>query len=131
LSNPTRRKVTLFDLFTLITATAVGLALLRVCIDGMEDRVLAKSPGALIQSCITAGRTYASCFLAPWGVALLVLKFRAPRAPFQRGCQTPTFGSVGQALSVFEMTEALDLRGTNGPQVNGFERGCLECLEAR
>jgi hypothetical protein len=91
LSAPTRRKLTLFDLLTLIAATAVGLALLRVSIDGMEDRVMAKSPGTLIQSRITACRTYASCFLAPWSVAILVLKLRTPRASSQRMEREPGF----------------------------------------
>jgi hypothetical protein len=99
LSTPTRRKVTLLDLVTLIAATAVGLALLRVSIDGMEDRLLARSRGALIQSRITTGRTYASCFLAPWSVALLVLKLRAPRASSQRIEKEPGFIACVAATS--------------------------------
>ena len=43
MSTLTRRTVTLLDLLTLIAATAVGLALARVSIDGIRDRPLARS----------------------------------------------------------------------------------------
>jgi hypothetical protein len=99
MSTPTRRIVTLFDLLTLIAATAVGLALVRISIDEIQVRILARSAGALIQSHITAGQAYASCFLAPWSLALLALNFRAPRASFQRVERGPGFMACAAATS--------------------------------
>jgi hypothetical protein len=107
MSTPTRRIVTLLDLLTLIAATAVGLALLRVSIAGMQDRPLARSAGALIQSRITTGQTYASCFLAPWSVALLALTIRAHRASFQQVERGPGFIACAAATCGVALYAAL------------------------
>jgi hypothetical protein len=107
MSTPTLRMVNLLDLVTLIAATAAGLALVRVSIDGIRDRPVARSAGAPIQSRITAGQTYASCFLAPWSIALLVLKLRAPRASFQRIETGPGFMACVAATSGVALYVAL------------------------
>jgi hypothetical protein len=83
--------ITLLDLLVLTAATALGLALMRAAIDGIQGRSLARSAGALIQSRMTAGQTYASCLLAPWSLALLALNLRAPRAPSQPVARGPGF----------------------------------------
>jgi hypothetical protein len=104
-SIPTRRIVTLLDLLTFIAATAVGLALLRVSIGGIRLRTLAGLAGPLSQSRIFAGQIYASCFLAPWSLALLALNLRAPQASDQRVVRGPGFraclaATIGMAPSL-------------------------------
>jgi hypothetical protein len=42
-----RRRITLFDFLVVIAATAVGLAMLRVAVRGLEDRPTARAPGAV------------------------------------------------------------------------------------
>jgi hypothetical protein len=107
MSTPTRRGITLLDLLTLIAATAVGLALLRISISGIRDRPLARSAGALIQSRITAGETYAACFLAPWSLALLALNLRGPRASSHRVAWGPGFIACAAATTGVALYVAL------------------------
>src|SRR5215213_5004027 len=91
MSTPTRRSITLLDILTLIGATAVGLALLRVSISGMRDRPLSRSAGALTQIRITAGQINAACFLAPWSLALWALNLWGPKASSHRVARGPGF----------------------------------------
>lgn len=98
-----RRRITLFDLLVLIAATAVGLALLRVSMRGMEARPVANYSGALAASYITAIQAYASCLMATWSLALLGLSLRQPRASLRRLARGPGFlacaaATVGIAL---------------------------------
>ena len=95
----TRRRITLLDLLMLIAATAVGLTLLRISIKGMQDLPLARSAGALAASRITAGQTYASCFLAPWSLALLALDLRGSRTSLQRAERGPGFIACAAATT--------------------------------
>ncbi len=98
----TRRRITLLDLLILIAATALGLALLRICMSGLRAQTLSRRPGSLAISYITAAETYASALMAPWSVALLVLSLREPRPPVHRlarrqgfiACAAPTTGLV-------------------------------------
>jgi hypothetical protein len=90
-STSTRRIITLLDLLVLIAATGLGLALIRAASDGLRGLSLARFAGARIQSRITAGKTYPSCLLAPWSLALLALYLRAPRSPSQRAARGPGF----------------------------------------
>src|SRR5262245_30715398 len=99
MSTISRRRMTLLDVLALIAATAMGLALMRVSVIGMRDRPLARSAGALIQSRITAGQTYASCFLAPWSLALLALTLRATGAPSRRDARGPGFIACAAATT--------------------------------
>jgi hypothetical protein len=114
MSTPTRRRITLLDGLMLIAATAVGLTLMRFSINGIRDHPLARSGGALIQSQITAGQTYASCFLAPWSPALLALHFRKAGAPSRRETWGPGF------IACVAATTGLAVRG---PQFDASRDG--------
>jgi hypothetical protein len=99
MSTSTRRRITLLDLLTLIAATAVGLALLRISIKGMQDWPTAVSAGALAASRIGAGQTYASCLLAPWSLALLALDLRGSRTSPRRAARGPGFIACAAATA--------------------------------
>lgn len=107
MSTPTRRSITLLDVLALIGATAVGLALLRVSISGIRDRPPSRAAGALTQVRITAGQTYASCFLAPWSLALAALNLRGPRASSLRVARGPGFIACAAATTGVALYVAL------------------------
>jgi hypothetical protein len=94
-----RRRITLLDLLILVAATAVGLALLRVCMSVLTTETLSNQPGALIRSYIIRAESYAVALLAPWSVALLVLSLRRPRLPFARLARGPGFIACAAATS--------------------------------
>jgi len=87
----TRRRITLLDLVILVAATALGFALLRVCITGLGAQTLSRRAGAGTAGYITTAETYASALLAPWSLAVLVLSLRGPRPSFQRLARGPGF----------------------------------------
>ncbi len=95
----TRRRITLADLLILIAATALGFALLRICIRGLGAQTLSRRAGALTLSYITTAETYASALMAPWSFALLVLSLRGPRLPFHRLGRWPGFIACAAAAT--------------------------------
>jgi hypothetical protein len=95
----TRRRITLADLLILIAATAVGLALLRVCIRGIGAQTLSRRPGSVTLSYITTAETYASALLTPWTFALLVLSLRGPSLSFHRLARGPGFIACAAATT--------------------------------
>jgi len=92
-----RRRFTLLDCAILIAATGVGLALLRVCLDGFPYRSPARSPQAALQIRMTWIVTAVSVFLCCWTIALLALGLWPPRAPFRRLARQPGFVASADA----------------------------------
>lgn len=101
-----RRTVTLLDLLILIAATAAGLVLLRISVSGIRARTLSRSSGALIASYLTTIQVYPSCFLPPFGLAIMALSFRGRtesipkvvRRPGFIGCTVATAGVVAYSV---------------------------------
>jgi hypothetical protein len=94
-----RRRFTLLDCAILIAATGAGLALLRVCLDGLSSRPLSSSPGAAFQSLITTIVTCASAVLGCWTLGLLALGLRRPRESLRRLARRPGFVACATATS--------------------------------
>src|SRR4051794_40468327 len=99
METPARRRLTLLDLLILIAATAAGLSLVRISLNGIAARPLASGAGALTTSYITAAQTYASCLLAAWSPALLALSLRGPRRAFRRVAREPGFIACAAATT--------------------------------
>ncbi|AGA28431.1 hypothetical protein [Singulisphaera acidiphila] len=108
-SSRSARAFGLVDAMVLIAATAVGFASYRVCKDswaGLGGIPLFRNSNTWLIAFLYRATTWASLWLVPWTVALLLLSLRRPRAPLRLLARQPGFVATVASTLLFALGAA-------------------------